>query len=91
MLAPFVVSRRSYFMHVYLALNGGPFLFDCSGKTSILFHYAYSVASEGKTVVFICKRAKLDLGAPVLPRGVNATDAAFNNVKMRYVRRDHGS
>ena len=42
-----------------------------SGKTSLLLHYALSrAASTGGTVLFVCRRDKVEASPPVLPLGV---------------------
>ncbi|BDA40978.1 hypothetical protein COCOBI_01-6330 [Coccomyxa sp. Obi] len=55
------------------------------GKTSILLHYAYKLASKGKRVLFICQKAKIEQVPPLLPAGVEGNDGAFSNVHMRYL------
>mmetsp|Transcript_5942 Transcript_5942/g.10291 ORF Transcript_5942/g.10291 Transcript_5942/m.10291 type:complete len:243 (+) Transcript_5942:189-917(+) len=59
-----------------------------SGKTSLLFQVAYNIAAEGKRVLFICQRAKVELNPPILPEGVIATSDACERIDMRYLRDD---
>ncbi|KAK9814084.1 hypothetical protein WJX72_000412 [[Myrmecia] bisecta] len=63
-------------------LLAGP---ERSGKTSILFHFAYTLAAAGKQVGFLCKRSKLEQVPPLLPLGANAQDAAWQNINLRYL------
>ena len=55
----------------------------CSGKTSLLLHYAHSLAVEGRSVLFICHKAKVEQVPPLLPQGVDSHDPALNNIHMR--------
>ncbi len=55
-----------------------------SGKTSLLLHYAHSRASStGGTVLFVCRRDKVEASPPVLPLGIAVDDAALGRVHMR--------
>ena len=54
-----------------------------SGKTSLLFSYAYSVAVAGGRVLFLCQRAKFEQAPPLLPLGVSRGDAAFERVDIK--------
>ena len=55
-----------------------------SGKTSLLLHYAHTrAASTGGTVLFVCRRDKIEASPPVLPLGVAVDDAALSRVQMR--------
>ena len=55
----------------------------CSGKTSILFHFAHAKAAAGSKVVYVCKRAKVEQVPPLLPQGGNAADPAYSKIQMR--------
>mmetsp|Transcript_29822 Transcript_29822/g.65173 ORF Transcript_29822/g.65173 Transcript_29822/m.65173 type:complete len:238 (+) Transcript_29822:351-1064(+) len=59
-----------------------------SGKTSLLFQLAYNIAVEGKRVLFICQRAKIELNPPLLPEGVSPSSDACERIDMRYLRND---
>ena len=65
--------------HTQLRTNRTP----NSGKTSLLFSYAHSVAAAGGRVVFLCQRAKLEQAPPLLPAGVSRGDAAFERVDIK--------
>jgi hypothetical protein len=56
---------------------------SCSGKTSLLFHYAFQLACSGQEVVFICDRAQLDQAPPLLPFGVSQQHAAFSRIHFK--------
>lgn len=53
----------------------------CSGKTSILFHYAYRLAAGDRSVLFICQKAKIEQLPPLLPPGVDGQDTAFSRIQ----------
>jgi hypothetical protein len=55
----------------------------CSGKTSLLFQYAFQLACSGQEVVFICDRAQLDQAPPLLPFGVSQQHAAFSRIHFK--------
>eukprot|EP00803_Ostreobium_quekettii_P004788 evm.model.scf_1944.2 EVM.evm.TU.scf_1944.2 scf_1944:10345-15102(+) len=56
-----------------------------SGKTSVLFHYAHSIAATGNKVVFICKRKSIENCPPLLPQGISKDDPSMCNIHMRYL------
>ena len=58
-------------------------LYCCSGKSSILLHYAYSLAATGRPVLFICERSKMEQVPPLLPPCMDRSNPAFNNIHMR--------
>ena len=58
--------------------------FCCSGKTSTLFHLAYSLAASGKSVYLICQKAKLEQQPPLLPESISSKDPAFSRVHIRW-------
>lgn len=55
----------------------------CSGKTTFLFQYAVSVAAEGKQVVYITLRDKVEDSPPMLPPGVTHDSPLLKNILMR--------
>lgn len=69
-------------LHSNCALLIGP---ERSGKTSLLFHVAYSLASQGLRIVIVTSRTKLDIGQPLLPEGVSEKDLYWKNVDMKYI------
>uniref|UniRef100_A0A383WEP4 Dolichol phosphate-mannose biosynthesis regulatory protein n=1 Tax=Tetradesmus obliquus TaxID=3088 RepID=A0A383WEP4_TETOB len=56
-----------------------------SGKTSLLFQYAFQLACSGQEVVFMCDRAQLDQAPPLLPFGASQQHAAFSRIHFKYV------
>ncbi len=54
-----------------------------SGKTSILFHYAVNMVSNGKSVTIICAKQKVSDDPPLLPEG--ATPALLGRINLRHV------
>ena len=52
-----------------------------SGKTTLLFHYAREQAAQGKAVVFLCKRNKMEEVAATMTHLKN--DQALSAVGMR--------
>ena len=53
-----------------------------SGKTSILFQYAWKQAEQGRAVLFLCKRNKMEEAAATMTHAKNAE--ALKGVGMRY-------
>eukprot|EP00882_Tetradesmus_deserticola_P007721 GHRQ01008131.1.p1 GENE.GHRQ01008131.1~~GHRQ01008131.1.p1 ORF type:complete len:244 (+),score=72.44 GHRQ01008131.1:727-1458(+) len=60
-----------------------------SGKTSLLFQYAFQLACSGQEVVFICDRAQLEQSPLLLPVGVSHQHAAFSKIHFKYVQDLH--
>ncbi|XP_054813631.1 uncharacterized protein LOC129314271 [Prosopis cineraria] len=72
-----------------LLLSGPP----SSGKTSLLFQFAFHVAvsrtsSTTSNVFFICNRHKLDSKPPFLSQGIDASSDVFHRIQMKYVNDD---
>ncbi|EFN54821.1 hypothetical protein CHLNCDRAFT_134828 [Chlorella variabilis] len=63
-------------------LLSGP---ERSGKTSLLFHTALVAARQGKEVLLLCRRQKLEQMPPLLPGGVAISDAAWQRVNIKYL------
>ncbi len=57
-----------------------------SGRTALLFHYAYSRAATGEHIVFITRTKAVEREPPVLPAGVTKDDEAFGRIHMRWTR-----
>ena len=56
----------------------------CSGKTTMLIHFAVQLAAEGKNVLFACCRSKAEEVPSALPQGVHAKDPVLANIHMRF-------
>ncbi|XP_074321922.1 uncharacterized protein LOC141659086 isoform X2 [Apium graveolens] len=70
-----------------------------SGKTSLLFQYAFNSAKPASTanvthsqtlhssprVVFICKRSKLQINPPFLSQGIDPASHVFQLIHIKYV------
>ncbi|XP_024015456.1 uncharacterized protein LOC112088985 isoform X2 [Eutrema salsugineum] len=72
-----------------LTLLSGPI---SSGKTSLLFQFALSVASasENNRVVFICHRKRIESNPPFLSQGIDPSSDVFNRIQRKYVDGDEG-
>ncbi|GMP57457.1 hypothetical protein CsSME_00021549 [Camellia sinensis var. sinensis] len=76
-----------------LLLSGPP----SSGKTSLLFQFAFnsalethsSVSNNGK-VVFLCNRRRLESKPPYLSQGIDPSSDIFHRIQMKYVDDDEG-
>ncbi|KAL7241344.1 hypothetical protein ACSBR2_006879 [Camellia fascicularis] len=76
-----------------LLLSGPP----SSGKTSLLFQFAFnsalethsSVSTNGK-VVFLCNRRRLESQPPYLSQGIDPSSDIFQRIQMKYVDNDEG-
>lgn len=56
-----------------------------SGKTSMLFAYAYSYAQENRPVLFICSKKKIQNNLPIFPSGLVPSPAILDKIQMKYV------
>lgn len=56
-----------------------------SGRTTLLFHYAYSHAAAQEHVLFVTRREEVEFDAPLLPAGVPKDDPALQRIQMRYL------
>lgn len=63
-------------------LLSGP---ERSGKTSLLFHAALSLARQGREVLVLCRRPKLEAAPPLLPEGLSRQDPAWQLVHLKYL------
>ncbi|XP_020215128.1 uncharacterized protein LOC109799053 isoform X2 [Cajanus cajan] len=72
-----------------LFLLSGP---PSSGKTSLLFQFAFNVAlhcnSSNPNVIFICNRLRLDSKPPFLSQGIDPSSDVFHRIQMKYVNDD---
>ena len=57
----------------------------CSGRTALLFHYAYTHAAAHKHVLFVTRRQEVEFDPPLLPAGISSDDIAFQRIHMRQV------
>jgi hypothetical protein len=55
----------------------------CSGKTSLLFQYAFHLASKGQEVWILCDQLSLDQSPPFLPLGVDQSHEALGRIKFK--------
>ncbi|KAI3967570.1 hypothetical protein MKW92_009270 [Papaver armeniacum] len=70
-----------------MLLSGPP----SSGKTSLLFQFAVNtVLEQGRNVVFICSKRRLENKPPFLSRGLDPSSDIFQKIKMKYVEDDEG-
>ncbi|RDX79813.1 hypothetical protein CR513_39722, partial [Mucuna pruriens] len=68
-----------------LLLSGPP----SSGKTSLLFQFAFNVALHSNpNVIFICNRHSLDSKPPFLSQGIDPSSDVFHRIQMKYVNDD---
>ncbi|XP_031490707.1 uncharacterized protein LOC116257849 [Nymphaea colorata] len=71
--------------HTIMLLSGPP----NSGKTSILFQYAYNRAVNGrKPVIFICNKKRMHSNPPFLSQGIDPSSDVFSRIKMKYIEND---
>ncbi|KAI4295256.1 hypothetical protein L6164_035322 [Bauhinia variegata] len=69
-----------------LVLLSGP---PSSGKTSLLFQFAFNVAdSTNRNVVFICNPRRLEAKPPFLSQGIQPSSHVFERIQMKYVNDD---
>ncbi len=60
---------------------------DCSGKTSLLFHYAYNyAAAHEEAVYFVAQRHKLQNQLPLPPLNMTQDAEVLKRIKMKYLR-----
>ncbi|KAL3835746.1 hypothetical protein ACJIZ3_010482 [Penstemon smallii] len=70
-----------------ILLSGPP----SSGKTSLLFQFAFNSAVEsGGTVVILCNRRRLETNPPFLSQGVDPSSETFQRIQIKYVDDDEG-
>lgn len=70
-----------------MLLSGPP----SSGKTSLLFQFAFNLASESAAnVIFICNKRRLESKPPYLSQGVDPTSGVFGQIQMKYLEDDEG-
>ncbi|KAI3986890.1 hypothetical protein MKX01_014591 [Papaver californicum] len=68
-------------------LSGPP---SC-GKTSLLFQFAVNtVLQQGRNVVFICNKRRLENKPPFLSQGLDPSSDMFTRIQMKYVEDDEG-
>ncbi|KAF6169642.1 hypothetical protein GIB67_004034 [Kingdonia uniflora] len=71
-----------------LMLLSGP---PNSGKTSIMFQFAYNSAnSNNGYVVFICNKRRLESKPPYLSQGNDPSSDVYQRIQMKYVDDDEG-
>ena len=66
-----------------IILKAEPHLEARSGRTAVLFHYAYYRAAAGEHVTFCCRRQSVEFDPPVLPVGVSKGDPALARIHIR--------
>ncbi|EPS68239.1 hypothetical protein M569_06533 [Genlisea aurea] len=71
-----------------IVLLSGP---PSSGKTSLLFQFAFNSAAEGNgAVVILCNKRRLERNPPFLSQGVDPSSEVFRRIRMKYVDDDEG-
>lgn len=74
--------------HHRITLLSGP---PSSGKTSLLFQFAYNSATEDNgTVIILCSSRRLHTNPPALSQGVDPSSEIFSRIQMKYVDDDEG-
>nr|XP_011457518.1 PREDICTED: uncharacterized protein LOC101314536 isoform X1 [Fragaria vesca subsp. vesca] len=87
-LSSFSLSLSVSYCSLSLSL---PLYVFCSGKTSLLFQFAFNEAHNNNgPVIFICSRRRLEAKPPYLSQGVDSSCETFQRVKMKYVDDDEG-
>ncbi|KAI3890572.1 hypothetical protein MKX03_036120 [Papaver bracteatum] len=70
-----------------MLLSGPP---SC-GKTSLLFQFAVNtVLEQGRNVVFICNKRRLEKKPPFLSQGLDPSSDIFTRIQIKYVEDDEG-
>ncbi|RWR74454.1 hypothetical protein CKAN_00278300 [Cinnamomum micranthum f. kanehirae] len=71
-----------------MMLISGP---PSSGKTSLLFQFAFNSALESSAnVVFICNKRRLETKPPYLSQGIDPASDVFQQIQMKYLEDDEG-
>ncbi|XP_073140606.1 uncharacterized protein [Henckelia pumila] len=72
--------------HRIILVSGPP----SSGKTSLLFQFAYNSAMEEDhgTVIILCNSRRLHTNPPLLSLGVDPSSEIFSRIQMKYVDDD---
>ena len=55
-----------------------------SGKTSLAFQYAYSIANENRIVLYICSKRKIQLALPLSPQGIVPDPTVLKRIRLKY-------
>jgi hypothetical protein len=56
---------------------------DRSGKSAIILHFCHKLACQGKRVLLLCQRSRLENQPPVLPQGATRSDPAFRSIDIK--------
>jgi len=80
---------RDNVQHLTFSTNMGLLLGPAkSGKTSWLFNYGYSKATDNQKVLFIGPKGKLDTSVPVFPEGFTPSDDVLAKIQMKTLTTD---
>ncbi|KAG8091873.1 hypothetical protein GUJ93_ZPchr0012g19993 [Zizania palustris] len=67
-------------------VSGPPYWCVGMGKTSLLFQFMINRAAEsGRSVVFICRKGRLENSPPFLSQGVDPSHNVFHRIQIKYV------
>ncbi|RZC86444.1 hypothetical protein C5167_030522 [Papaver somniferum] len=81
-------SAASHNNDPQITLLSGP---PSCGKTSLLFQFAVNnVLEQGRDVIFICSKHRLEKKPPFLSQGLDPSSDIFQKIKMKYVEDDEG-
>ena len=85
-LAVVVQNAAQYLRYKpYLSMVVGP---QRCGKTSLLFQYAYNSAAAGRSVLFICRRRKMQSCMPLLLKGLVPDPRVLKAIHIKYLETD---
>lgn len=85
----FSVPQMDHHQQPQILLLSGP---PSSGKSSLLFQFAYNsaVSTTTSSVVFLCNRRKLEANPPFLSQGIDPSSQVFQRIQIKYVDDDEG-
>lgn len=55
----------------------------CSGKTTLMFQFAFNLACQDREVWLLCVKEKLDRTPPLMAMSLDVNHVAFNNIKLK--------
>ncbi|XP_057773871.1 uncharacterized protein LOC130993125 isoform X2 [Salvia miltiorrhiza] len=83
----FLTGSRKFEIGDAISILSGP---PCSGKTSLLFQFAFNSAEKGNAVLLLCHRRTLQSNPPFLSQGVDPSSDIFRRIQIKYVDDDEG-
>ncbi|KAI3871745.1 hypothetical protein MKW92_004755 [Papaver armeniacum] len=82
------VSAAAHNNDPKIMLLSGP---TSCGKTSLMFQFAVNtVLEQGRNMVFICNKCRLENKPPFLCQGLDPSSNIFTRIQMKYVEDDEG-